>query len=234
MSTIKTQSVANAKKEISKSTCQNSKSPKVVTNITPQALDIAFFSVPEIKKELHLQEIKTLKGEIDLLTKKEFSKSMDVAKIIAKVQTWWKNEGKEKAKAFGMKADQNTIPSKYGYTHQWWGVYAKAGSIPDDVVADFTAQCETSKVNPSLEKLVDFFNKSVGKGKHEGSEGEGEGEGEGEDKKVQTIFTLSYKTENGNVSVRVDNLGKVTTSNTKEDIKNALIFLSTHIVSLEK
>ena len=232
--TIKVQSVANAKNEQMKkdgSTRPTTKSPKVVTTITPEALENAFFSLPEIKKEMHKNEIDGLTNQIKTLSSKCFTTSLELTRIVARVQNYWKAEGKDKAKAFGMTADKHTLPKRFNYSQQHWNVLANAGNVPETVVAEYVAYCEKGRVNPSIERMLEYYKKSVGKGQHD-TDGDGDGDGDG--KKVQTIFTLSYKTENGNVSVRVDNLGKVTTSNTKEDIKNALIFLSTHIVSLEK
>jgi hypothetical protein len=235
MSTIKTQLPANAKKENAKkmgSTPQNGKSPKVVTNISKEALEMAFFSNAEVKKALNVKGIKELYALLKVANQKEFTASMDLAKECGKAMEYWKAEGKAKAKAFGLEADKNTLPKQYGISYEWFNDLVNASKVPTDIFADYV-RSETEKGSTcSVDKLNDYFKKVVGKGQRDNDNGEGEGEGEG--KKVQTIFTLSFKTESGNVSVRVDNLGKVTTSNTKEDIKNAMIFLSTHIVSLEK
>ena len=236
MSTIKTQSVANAKKENAKkmgSTPQNAKSPKVVTNISKEALELAFFSNAEVKKSLNVKGIKELYALLKVANQKEFTASMDLAKECGKAMEFWKAEGKARAKAFGLEADKNTLPKQYGICYEWFNDLVNASKVPSDIYADYV-RSETEKGSTcSIDKLNDYFKKVVGKGQRD-NDGDGDGDGDGEDKKVQTIFTLSFKTESGNVSVRVDNLGKITTSNTKEDIKNAMIFLSTHIVSLEK
>ena len=64
---------------------------------------------------------------------------------------------------------------------------------------------------------------------------EGEGEGEGEQTEIQpeiranVIFSLSYKTESGNISVKIDENGVVKTNNTREQILQAIEFLNNSI-----
>ena len=47
--------------------------------------------------------------------------------------------------------------------------------------------------------------------------------------RANVIFSLSYKTESGNISVKIDENGVVKTNNTREQILQAIEFLNNSI-----
>ncbi len=68
--------------------------------------------------------------------------------------------------------------------------------------------------------------KRGGSTESEGGEGESESESEPQvETRVETILTFTYKSEGGNVSVRIDANGLVKTTNTDEQIAEAISVL---------
>ena len=57
-----------------------------------------------------------------------------------------------------------------------------------------------------------------------------EAELETEQEAIATIFTMSYKTANGNVAVRIDENNEVTTRNDRQEIQSAIEFLNNLIL----
>jgi hypothetical protein len=65
-----------------------------------------------------------------------------------------------------------------------------------------------------------------------GAAGDGGEEGEGETaERPTTVLTFTYKTDAGNVSVRVDSTGVVKTTNTNEQIAEAIAFLQASLTN---
>jgi hypothetical protein len=111
----------------------------------------------------------------------------------------------------------------------------KAGRLQPEVVDSFNTKCNEVEAageepNRSLEGLLKFA-KQVESGTQESGQGEGEGEGEAESEaqvetRTATILTFTYKTEAGNVSVRIDETGALKTNNNSDQIRAAIEFLN--------
>lgn len=114
----------------------------------------------------------------------------------------------------------------------------KAGKLDEAVVDTFKTKCDEAETrgeepNRSLEGLLKFA-KQVETGAQGGGQGEdaesemGDAETTGEaqiETRVETILTFTYKSEGGNVSVRIDANGVVKTTNSEEQIREAIAVL---------
>lgn len=109
----------------------------------------------------------------------------------------------------------------------------KASKVNEEVVNKFNEKCDEVEANGqepnrSIEGLLKFA-KVVETATAEGGEG-GEGE-EGEvaeaevETRSETIFTLTFKQPDGNISVRINALGELKTTNTRSQIEEAVAFL---------
>jgi hypothetical protein len=112
----------------------------------------------------------------------------------------------------------------------------KASKLKEDVVETFKAKCDElesqgEEPNRSLEGLLKFA-KQVENGAQGGGQdeqGEGEGSGAEVETRAQVIFTLTYKTEAGNVAVKISDRGEIKTTNSVDEIQNAINFLQSII-----
>lgn len=115
----------------------------------------------------------------------------------------------------------------------------KAGELSTEVVDTFNAKCEEAerageKPVRSIESLLKFA-KAVESGNESGGtgeEGEGEGEGEGEEAAIEvrteTMFTFTFKNPEGaNVAVRIDTEGNVKSTNSTEEVLEAIRLFTT-------
>jgi hypothetical protein len=112
----------------------------------------------------------------------------------------------------------------------------KAGKLDETIVSTFKTKCDEAEANGdepnrSLEGLLKFAkqvetgNTGGGNEEHEMSDPETTGEAQIETR-VETILTFTYKNEAGNVSVRIDANGVVKTTNTDEQIREAIAVLN--------
>ena len=109
----------------------------------------------------------------------------------------------------------------------------KASKLKEDVVETFKAKCDELEAqgeepNRSLEGLLKYAkqveNAPAGSGQGVDSEGE-DAEAPQVETRSQVIFSLTYKTEAGNVAVKVSDNGEIKTTNTIYEIQNAINFL---------
>jgi hypothetical protein len=96
--------------------------------------------------------------------------------------------------------------------------------LPTDVVDTFKVKCDElerqgEEPNRSLEGLLKFA-KQVESGGEEGGN-----EGAEVETRSATIFTLAFKHPEKNISVRIDDAGQVKTTNSREEIQEAVSFL---------
>ena len=110
----------------------------------------------------------------------------------------------------------------------------KAGKLEEAVIDTFKAKCDEAETrgedpNRSLEGLLKFA-KAVETGATATGEGEDSEGGDASEAQVETrietILTFTYKSEGGNVSVRIDAEGNVKTTNSAEQIREAIAVLN--------
>jgi len=124
----------------------------------------------------------------------------------------------------------------FGWQKSFFYKVVKAGKLQPEVIETFKAKCDEvesqgQEPNRSLEGLLKFA-KQVETGTQASGEGEsemGDAETTGEaqvETRVETILTFTFKGESGNVAVRIDANGVVKTTNTDEQIREAIAVLN--------
>lgn len=203
------------------------------------SIETAFLNKSEIKAALQLQEVRSLQRTLSNGQKKKFDSTLQLSKIVLSAATWFTSEeGKAKCSEEGITWTMEEFAQKvFGWKNSYFCKVRKAGGLQDTIVDTFKTKCEEveqagQEPNRTLEGLLKFA-KQVDTGSEAGGE---EGEGEGEETteaqvevRTETIFTLTYKTNAGNVSVRIDAAGVVKTTNSITEIESAIIFLKSQL-----
>lgn len=198
-----------------------------------------FLNLPQVKTALNLAEITRVQRGITNAQKQKFTSTLTLAKIAVNVVNWFESEeGRSITAEEGISWTNEEIGSKvFGWQKSYFYKVLKAGKLPEEVVAEFTAQCDEADrngLNPdrSLAGLLKWTRAVDSNTAESGQGGESEEGEEGESEAVaveirpETIFTLSYKPTNGkNIAIRVDSNGIVKTTNTREELRKTIDFL---------
>lgn len=201
------------------------------------AIETAFLNLPQVKTALNLAEITRVQRGITNAQKQKFISTLTLAKIAVNVVTWFASEeGQAIAQEEGISWTNEEIGAKvFGWQKSYFYKVLKAGKLDESIVSEFTAQCDEADrngLNPdrSLAGLLKWT-RAVDSNTEAGGEGEGEGEeGEGETPAVEirpeTILTFVYKPESGkNVALRVNSNGDIKTTNTRQELSEAINYL---------
>ena len=184
-----------------------------------------------------MQEIRAVQRTITNAKKKKFEQTLALSKLVTQAVAWFQSEEGQRACAEeGISWSNEEIGLKvFGWQKSFFYKVVKAGKLATEVVDTFKAKCDEAEAqgqepNRSLEGLLKFA-KQVETGAQEGGQGEESEGGEGEsnepqiETRVETILTFTYKSEGGNVSVRIDAEGNVKTTNSPEQIREAIAVL---------
>ena len=197
------------------------------------SIETSFLNLPQVKSGLNLQEIRSVQRTIVNAKKKKFEQTLALSKLVTKAVEWFQSEeGQRVCTEEGISWTNEEIGQKvFGWQKSFFYKVVKAGRLEESVVDTFKAKCDEAETrgedpNRSLEGLLKFA-KQVESGAQEGGNGEdGEGESEAQvETRIETILTFTYKGEGGNVSVRVDAEGNVKTTNSAEQIREAIAVL---------
>ena len=200
------------------------------------SIESAFLNLPQVKQALNLQEIRSVQRTITNAKKKKFEQTLSLSKLVKQAVEWFNSEDGQRACAEeGISWTNEEIGQKvFGWQKSFFYKVVKAGKLAPEVIESFTTKCneieaQGEEPNRSLEGLLKYA-KQVETGTEGGGTEEGEEGTESEEAQVEirtaTIFTLTFKKDSGNVSVRVDSDGVVKTTNSKEEIAEAIAFLS--------
>jgi hypothetical protein len=190
------------------------------------AIESHFLTTANAIEGLKLRELRRLVTADLNATKKRFETSLQLSQIVAEGFEWYKSaSGKATMANEGITWTAEEFALKvYGYQKSFFYKLVKAGAVETEKVEEYKTY---EPNNRTIEGLLKFV-KSGGKS----AEGEGGEEGEGETtERPTTVFTLTYKTDAGNVSVRVDSTGVVKTTNTNEQIAEAIAFLQASLTN---
>lgn len=205
-------------------------------------IETRLLSNPQVKAGLRLAEIKTIARAESNAQKRKFAQTMKLAVEVAAAFEWFKSdEGKAIFAEEGVSWNTEEFAEKaYGYKKSYFYKLTRAAA-GIDLLETFEQKCaeaesEGLKPKRTLEGFLSFIkasNEANEGGEGEGGEG-GEGEGEATEPSVETtaptILTFSFKAKEiggeRNVAVRIDANGQVTTSNTPEEVANAIAFLT--------
>lgn len=202
------------------------------------SIEQAFLSLPQVKQALNLQEIRAVQRTIVNAKKKKFEQTLTLSKLVGSVVQWFgSEEGQRLCAEEGITWTNEQIGLKvFGWQKSFFYKVVKASKLKEEVVDTFKAKCDEAEAqgeepNRSLEGLLKFA-KQVENGAQGGGtdeQSEGEGEGAQVETREQTILTLTYKTEAGNVSVKISNRRGIKTTNSVEEIQAAINFLQSII-----
>ena len=187
---------------------------------------------------MNLAKINQLKGAEKNAQKKKFETSCTMSKLVADAHEWFFNgEGKAIAEREGIAWSREEFGLKvFGWQKSYVRKMIRTALLEQSVVDSFNAECdraesEQKKADRTIEGLLKYA-KALESGSECGGEGEGEGGGEGEGdigtasasvERVPVMYVFTYKSPEGNnVSVRIDANGGIKTSNSSEDILQAV------------
>lgn len=199
------------------------------------SIESAFLNLPQVKQALNLQEIRAVQRTITNAKKKKFEQTLALSKLVTQAVEWFQSEDGQRACAEeGISWSNEEIGQKvFGWQKSFFYKVVKAGKLSPEVVDTFKTKCDEVEAqgqepNRSLEGLLKFAKQveSTTQGGGDGEESESEGENEPQvETRTETIFTMTYKSEGGNVSVRIDSEGNLKTTNTAEQIEEAIAVL---------
>jgi hypothetical protein len=189
-----------------------------------------FLSQPEVAAALSLTEVRSAQRTIINAKKKRFDQTMQMSALVLKGFEWFQSEaGKAKLGEEGITWSTEDFASKvFGWQKSYFYKVVKAAKLAAEVVDEFKAKCDEverngEEPNRSLEGLLKYAKQLEEGAAAEGGE-EGE-EGAEVETRAQTIFTMTLKHPDGNIAVRINDAGEVKTTNSKEQIIEAIAFL---------
>jgi hypothetical protein len=196
-----------------------------------------FLSQPEVAAALSLNEVRSAQRTITNAKKKRFDQTMQMSALVLKGFEWFQSEaGKAKLGEEGITWNVEDFASKvFGWQKSYFYKVVKAAKLAAEVVDEFKTKCDEverngEEPNRSLEGLLKFAKQlETGAAAEGGEEGEEGGEGAEVETRAQTIFTMTLKHPEGNIAVRINDAGEVKTTNSKEQIIEAIAFLMASI-----
>lgn len=196
-----------------------------------------FLRMPEVAQALGLQEVRSVQRTITNAKKKKFEQTMALSALVVRGFEWFQSEaGQAKLREEGITWSTEEFAGKvFGWQKSYFYKVIKAGKLAAEVVDEFKSKCdeaerEGQEPDRSLAGLLKYAKQvdevaAAGGQTEEGEEGEA-GEGEAQiETRAQTIFTMTLKHPEGNISVRITDAGEVKTTNSKEQIMEAVAFL---------
>lgn len=205
------------------------------------AIEVEFLRNSEVEQALDLRAIRSLQRTLTNGQKKKFAQTLQLSKKVVSVANWFASEqGKQATAEAGIYWNNETIGLKvFGWQKSYYYKVVKVGKLDDTIVEEFNTLCDQAEANGdepnrSLEGLLKFTRSGGGNtttetGGEETEEGEGEATERAIEVRVPTIFTMTYKGGEKNVSVRVTEDQVVTTTNSREEILAAIKFLKSLI-----
>jgi hypothetical protein len=193
-----------------------------------------------VKNNLQLNAINKLQGKLVNAQKSKFDASIELSVLVKKSVDWYKSEeGKAIFKANNVKWNMDELAQNaFGWKKAYMYRMLKASSILEEnptTLVEFNAYIEEQDaVGKSTNRSIDAYIKFVEEGIPTEGEETAEGEEAEEETKSETVFTMSFKGEDGkNVAVRIDNSGNAVTTNEFGEIIDAVQFLMDAVAKLK-
>jgi len=199
-----------------------------------------FLNLPFVNRALNLTAIKKASSNVLTAQKKKFENTLELSKMVCEAHMWFTSaQGQALASEYGIKwtAEQFSL-NVFGWQKSYFYKLVKVAKLDDSIVEEFTAKCdqlEADKKEPqrSVESLLKFAKAKEGEpadGNGENEEGESE-EGANVEEKQSAILTLSFKREGKNVAFRIMSDGSVKTTNSPEELLEAIALIQATISS---
>jgi len=189
----------------------------------------------DVMAGLQLREIKKLMKAEGNAQKKKFANTLALSKVVVDAHTWWTSEeSKAIFSAQGVTWSADDFAGKvFGWQKSYLYRVLKAGKLAEEKVSTFNSLCdEAEREGLTADRTLKGLLKWAKDSETASSDGEGE-EGEGGEEasvvRAETLLTLSYKATlvgaERNVAVRISSEGEMISSNTKEEIMQAIAIL---------
>ena len=201
-------------------------------------IEANFLNNPQVKQGLHLQELTAINRGLTNAKKKKFEHTLALSKVAVTSFEWFNtDEAQALCTEEGIVWNREAFAGKvFGVQNSYFGKLLKAGGLEANMVETFIAKCDEAERqrkehDRSLAGLLKFAKAGVDSEvtEAEAEETEGDVEGTEAEQTSQTIFTLSFKGLSENVAVRINDAGVVETTNTAEEIAQAIAFLTNSI-----
>lgn len=203
------------------------------------SIESSFLNLPQVKQALNLQEIRSVQRTITNAKKKKFEQTLALSKLVTAAVEWFASEdGQRVCSEEGISWTNEEIGQKvFGWQKSFFYKVVKAGKLQAEIIDTFKTKCDEAETrgeepNRSLEGLLKFAKQvetgtaAGGNEEHEMGDAEMTGEAAEVEIRTATILTFTYKSESGNVAVRIDSEGNVKTTNTDEQIREAIAVLN--------
>jgi len=201
-------------------------------------IEANFLNNPQVKQGLHLQELTAINRGLTNAKKKKFEHTLALSRVAVTSFEWFNTEESQAlCTEEGIVWNREAFAGKvFGVQNSYFGKLLKVGGLEANVVETFITKCDEAERqrkehDRSLAGLLKFAKAGVDSEvtEAEAEETEGDVEGTETEQTSQTIFTLSFKGLSGNVAVRINDAGVVETTNTAEEIAQAIAFLTNSI-----
>ena len=186
----------------------NKLNAKIMSNLL--AIESHFLTTTNAIEGLKLRELRRLSTADLNATKKKFEISLQLSQIVADGFDWFKSEsGRATMLNEGISWNAEDFALKvYGYQKSFFYKLVKAGKVTTAKVEEYKA---IEPDNRTIEGLLKFVKGETAEGKETETA-----------ERADTVLVFTYKTDSGNVSIRVDANGVIKTSNTTDQIREAI------------
>lgn len=218
-----------------------------------------FLANSTVKRGLNILAISKKQDQVTTASNKAYNSSIELGKLVAESVEYMKTvKAKEQMANAGIKWTQLDLAEKgFGIKKAWFYKLVKVGKMEDEMIKSFQEAIETlvkDGYNASLTvaELIKFsklviegdYASAVAEyvanwiaveedafvGEVETSESESEEEEDVQVELLSDILGLNFTNEDGdNVVVRVDAGGRLTTTNTNEQIQEAIAYLTSKL-----
>lgn len=199
-----------------------------------------FLELPQVAEGLRLTEVKAMAKTMAKAHKQRFIQSVQLSKIALASFEWFSSaEGQALCTEEGVTWNREAFAEKvFGVKNSYFGKLLKVGGLGEDVVSVFNTKCDEAEANNqkcdrSVAGLIKFAKAGIDSSVVEvEAEAEGDVEETAEESAEPTaecVFTMTFKTENGNVAISIDSAGTINTANTNAQLREAVAFLNNQL-----
>ena len=206
-------------------------------------IETGLLSSDAVKTGMQLTKVKSLQKSVKTAERTKFRKSLEMATLMRQGKEWFdKPETKILFSEQGIVWSADELADKvFELSKTRMYRYIKASNVAEDVLQVFERQCKHlqdsgESVSMCVDSLNQFakvyaVNEDVNVADLQATETESVGtdtieETETAESTSDTIFTLSFKANSGNVSVRYSHSEGLVTTNSNDDILGAIAFLT--------
>jgi alpha-D-ribose 1-methylphosphonate 5-triphosphate diphosphatase PhnM len=199
-----------------------------------------FLALPTVKMGFNLTEVNKAKKQIANAQKSKFAHTMHLSAVVKTALDYFKSEQCQALmQVEGISWNTEMFGEKvFGFKKSYLHKLNRAANLSTQIVDGYNSKCDEQGIDAkrSLEGLLEFA-KNVNVEVSEDATAEEIAEATAEaienasTERTPTIFTMSFKNPNGsNVAVRIDADGKMSTTNSTDDIMNAIAFLQAQLL----